>query len=153
MVVLRNRRRPGIHSPCRNLLLRQGVCNLEAESGVSGRTRLLLGTLTHAVVVLHTAVPTGHDNSHSGWPYKGEDAGHWSSVLERCGGVTRPFLKRFWGLESPLGPSRRYWPGRLQRYFSKIRILLAGFKVQKRDQTARKMLPCLLSPRPHLKTH
>jgi hypothetical protein len=46
--------------------LRQGVPNLGAESGVSGRTRLLPGTLAHALVVLHNALPTGHEASHNG---------------------------------------------------------------------------------------
>ena len=36
------------------ITLGQGVPNLAAESGVSGRTRLLLGTLAHALVVLHS---------------------------------------------------------------------------------------------------
>jgi hypothetical protein len=30
------------------------------KSGVSGRTRLLLGTLAHALVVLHNTLPAGH---------------------------------------------------------------------------------------------
>ena len=45
---------------------RQGVGNLVAESGVSGRTRLLPDTLAHALVVLHNTSPTGHETSHDG---------------------------------------------------------------------------------------
>ena len=38
------------------------------ESGVSGRTRLPPRTLAHAIVhvVLHNALPTGHETSHNG---------------------------------------------------------------------------------------
>jgi hypothetical protein len=46
--------------------LRQGVPNLGAESGVSVRTRLLPGTLAHALVVIHNALPPGHETSHNG---------------------------------------------------------------------------------------
>ena len=49
---------------------RHGVGKSGAESGVSGRTRLLLGTLAHAlhVVVLHNAMkpPNGHETSQNG---------------------------------------------------------------------------------------
>jgi hypothetical protein len=47
-------------------LLRQSVHNLGAESGVSGRTRLLPGTLAHALEVVHNAWPPGHETSHNG---------------------------------------------------------------------------------------
>ena len=50
---------PSGHGP--SLPLRQDVPNLGAESGVSGRTRLLPGTLAHALVVFHNALPTGHE--------------------------------------------------------------------------------------------
>ena len=55
--------------------LRQGAPNLGAKSGVSGRTRLLPGTLAHVLVVLHNTLPTGHENDHSGWTHQGEDVG------------------------------------------------------------------------------
>ena len=45
-------------------LLRHGAPNLGAESGVSGRTRLLPGTLVHALVVLHNILLAGHEISH-----------------------------------------------------------------------------------------
>ena len=77
--------------------LRQGVCNLGAESGVSGRTRLLPGTLAHALVVLHNALPTGHETSHNGWTHWGEDVGRWLSVFEallrRYSTVSEAFLR------------------------------------------------------------
>ena len=47
-------------------ILRQAVPNLGAESGVSGRTRLLPGTLAHVLVVLHNTLPTGHETPHDG---------------------------------------------------------------------------------------
>ena len=56
-----------VESQCFLLLfLRQGVPNIGDKSGVSGRTRLLPGTLAHALVVLHNALPTGHETSHDG---------------------------------------------------------------------------------------
>ena len=36
------------------------------KSGVSGRKRLLPGTLAHTLVVLHNALPAGHETSHNG---------------------------------------------------------------------------------------
>jgi hypothetical protein len=58
--------------PCRqaaggwHYFLRQDVANMGGKSGVSGRTRLLPGTLAHALVVLQNALPTGHENYHTG---------------------------------------------------------------------------------------
>ena len=67
MAVLRNRRPPRMHPGSTDPLfkkyppevvsyfLRRGVPNIEGKTGVSGGTRLLPGTLAHAVVVLHNA--------------------------------------------------------------------------------------------------
>ena len=53
-----------------------------AESGVSGRTRLLPGTLTHALAVLHNALRTGHETFHNGWTHREKYVGRWLSVFE-----------------------------------------------------------------------
>ena len=50
----------------RHTNLRQGVPNLGAVSGVSGRTRLLPSTPAHALAVLHNTLPTGHETSYNG---------------------------------------------------------------------------------------
>jgi hypothetical protein len=63
--------------------LRHSVPNLGAEPvRASGRRRLLPCTLAHALVVLHDALPTGHETSHNGWTHQGEYIGRWSSVCE-----------------------------------------------------------------------
>jgi hypothetical protein len=49
---------------------------------VSGRTRLLPGTLAHALVVLHNALPTGHETPHDGRTHQGEYIGRWLSAFE-----------------------------------------------------------------------
>jgi hypothetical protein len=47
-------------------IVRQGVPKQGAESGVSGCTRVLPGTLVRALVMLHTTLFTGHDTFHDG---------------------------------------------------------------------------------------
>ena len=77
--------------------LRQGVCNLGAESGVSGRTRLLPRTLAHALVVLHNALPTGHETPNDECTHQEKYVGRWLSVLEallrRYSTVSEAFLE------------------------------------------------------------
>jgi hypothetical protein len=46
-------------------ILRQGVPKVGGKSGVSGHTRLLPGTLAHTLVLLHNALPTGHETTHN----------------------------------------------------------------------------------------
>ena len=50
---------------CLFFFLRQGVPNVGAESGVSGRARVLPGTLAHALVLVvpHSSLPAGHKAS------------------------------------------------------------------------------------------
>ena len=75
------------------MFLRQGVPNLGAESGVSGRTRLLPGTLARALV-LHTTLPTGHETSHDGRTHQEEDVGRWfEALLRRYSTVSEAFLR------------------------------------------------------------
>jgi hypothetical protein len=50
----------------KKIVLRQGVPKIGGKSGVSGRIRLLPGTLAHALVVLHNALLTGHETCHNG---------------------------------------------------------------------------------------
>jgi hypothetical protein len=47
-------------------IVRQGVPKQGAESGVSGCTRVLPGTLARTLVVLHTTLFTAHDTFHDG---------------------------------------------------------------------------------------
>ena len=55
------------------------------------------GTLAHALVVLHNALPTGHENSHNGWTHGEKDVGCGSSIFEvlirRYSTIFEAFLK------------------------------------------------------------
>jgi hypothetical protein len=82
----------------RHTNLRQGVPNLGAVSGVSGRTQLLPSTPAHALVLLHNTLPTGHETSYDGWTHRGTYVGRWLSVFEalrmRYPTVSEAFLWR-----------------------------------------------------------
>ena len=82
------------------VILEQGVANLGVNLGLhrcSGRTRLLPGTLAHALVALRNASPTGHETSHDERTHQGEDVGRWLSVFEtlliRYSTVSEAFLR------------------------------------------------------------
>jgi hypothetical protein len=76
--------------------LRQGVTKyiiiIGGKSGVSGRTRLLPGTLAHALVVLNNTFPTGQETFHE-----------WEHIMRRC----RPLVERFWSVIKAL--LNRFW--------------------------------------------
>jgi hypothetical protein len=78
--------------------LRSRMTSYSCKSGVSGRTRLLPGTLAHALVVLRNALRTGHETSHDGRTHRGEDVGRWLSVFEallrRFSTVSEAYLRR-----------------------------------------------------------
>ena len=74
-----------------------------AESGVSGRTRLLPGTLAHALVVPHNALSAGHkttqpffkDTSAVSQSYPSRFSFMYQPFLECTLAVSQPYLSRF----------------------------------------------------------